>query len=504
MNLGDEALLFAELLGKELDTEETIAYPDHISPPGESLWRPLSQADLLHQSLETDINGRWVNLTVIDIEPRQNGKGEPLEVRELYGACILGERWVHTAHELPTAKEAFEQAQATVDTDELSHRIKAIRIGNGDWSIQFTDTENAKGGRIEYRARTRASGRGFKQVNGIAWDEAQELQDKHIAPMLSTGAAAQYHQRWMSGTAPEAHSVFWYDQRLNALKARAKRELEGVLYSEHTAEVVKIGDDGNLTFIKPDNEDQRNWYIANPALRAGRIELEFIKEEQRLLTPESFARERLGVATVPKGRQSHGERKITLEDWQACFYDDLEFQGRWVLGIAGDWDLSGVTLYAAGWLPNNHLYVEMLDCYQGSAWLELRLIEILTRSTRPILVAYDSHGPMKTLGPLIETTCKSHGVMHKSVGGTRMQVATSGLERRVKDHEIAHLGDPETVQALDSTEVILKGNSTNWLWREKEGVRTSPVVALTVASWGADFLPKRRSAYEPEEEERES
>jgi hypothetical protein len=47
--------------------------------------------------------------------PRQNGKGEVLMARELFGLFELGERLIiHTAHEFKTSAEHFHRLEAVV------------------------------------------------------------------------------------------------------------------------------------------------------------------------------------------------------------------------------------------------------------------------------------------------------------------------------------------------------------------------------------------------------
>src|SRR5688572_20060897 len=50
--------------------------------------------------------GRWSAPRAGLAVPRQNGKNALLEVRELYGMVALGEKFLHTAHEVKTARKA--------------------------------------------------------------------------------------------------------------------------------------------------------------------------------------------------------------------------------------------------------------------------------------------------------------------------------------------------------------------------------------------------------------
>ena len=53
--------------------------------------------------------GKWTSLTCGISVPRQNGKNALLEIRELYGMVALGEKILHTAHEVKTAQKHFRR-----------------------------------------------------------------------------------------------------------------------------------------------------------------------------------------------------------------------------------------------------------------------------------------------------------------------------------------------------------------------------------------------------------
>ena len=65
-------------------------------------WQQLVLDDMLGLTIE----GRWSASQEALSCPRQNGKNGIIEVRELFGMVGLGERILHTAHEVKTAREA--------------------------------------------------------------------------------------------------------------------------------------------------------------------------------------------------------------------------------------------------------------------------------------------------------------------------------------------------------------------------------------------------------------
>ena len=65
------------------------------------------QEDVLESWLGRRRDGRWSASTCGLAVPRQNGKNGAIEIRELFGMVGLGERILHTAHEVKTARKAF-------------------------------------------------------------------------------------------------------------------------------------------------------------------------------------------------------------------------------------------------------------------------------------------------------------------------------------------------------------------------------------------------------------
>ena len=86
-------------------------------------------------------SSRWAAFTVGVCAPRQNGKNAILEVRELVGALLLGEKLlIHTAHLADTSKEAFRRLEDLLDQNEwLSSQVRHVWRTNGHESIEFMD-----------------------------------------------------------------------------------------------------------------------------------------------------------------------------------------------------------------------------------------------------------------------------------------------------------------------------------------------------------------------------
>lgn len=115
---------------------------------------------------------------------------------------INGEKILHTAHQVRTAKKSFNRL-ARMFTDkrhpEVLELVKNIRYTNGEECIELLN-----GGSIEFSARSRQAARGFDGISLVVYDEAQELTDDQVEAIMATLAASATGTRQLiyTGTPP--------------------------------------------------------------------------------------------------------------------------------------------------------------------------------------------------------------------------------------------------------------------------------------------------------------
>jgi hypothetical protein len=244
------------------------------------------QEDVLESWLGRRRDGRWSAETCGLACPRQNGKNGTIEVRELFGMVMLGEKFLHTAHEVKTARKAFLRIASFFENPrqypELAALAKEVRRTNGQEAIVLHN-----GGSVEFIARSRGSGRGFT-VDILVLDEAQELTTEELAALLPTISAAPSGnpQVIITGTPPDPEQGGERGEVFTALRndGEANRNPRLAWTDFGVA-------DGPL----PDIENRDTWFEVNPALGI-RLAVEEVDRELALMRakPESFARERLG------------------------------------------------------------------------------------------------------------------------------------------------------------------------------------------------------------------
>ena len=145
------------------------------------------QAGVVTDWLRTDPTGHLLATDAVVVLPRQNGKNALTEAVELFKTAVQGRRVLHTAHEVKTARRHFMRMQDYFDSDEypeLKAAVKAIRQTNGQEAVLLKN-----GGRIEFIARSKSSGRGFT-CDDLVLDEAQELTDEQLEALRPVISAA--------------------------------------------------------------------------------------------------------------------------------------------------------------------------------------------------------------------------------------------------------------------------------------------------------------------------
>jgi hypothetical protein len=105
------------------------------------------------------VTGKWLASTWVITVSRQNGKNGALEIVELYGMAELGLKFLHTAHEVKTARKAFRRLKfffgeqkndPNANFPELNAMVSEVRNTNGQEAIELRN-----GGSVEFIARSK-------------------------------------------------------------------------------------------------------------------------------------------------------------------------------------------------------------------------------------------------------------------------------------------------------------------------------------------------------------
>lgn len=402
--------------------------------------------------------------------PRQNGKNALLEVRELYGLTCIGEKILHTAHQVKTVKKAFQRLASFFDNPreypELAEMVVQIRRTNGEEAIHLNN-----GGSIEFSARSRSAARGFT-VDVVAFDEAQELTDDQFEAIMSTMAAAPLGNRQLiyTGTPPGPSSPGEVFPRVRELAIRK----EDTRQAWHEWSVEEVGD----------VSDRERWYETNPTLGL-LIDEEWIETEYKQMNSEGFARERLGWWI-----SANQAVVIKDKDWTKLTIEDPPKEGRLAFGVKFSPDGAYVSLAGCRVPDSGMPHVELLE-YQpmskGVTWLADWLIE---RKDVTAVIVIDG----KAHADELVAQLKAGGVSSKAIKLPAVNDVIASATRfltAINEKRVTHYDQPALNQVVSKCRKRPVGKNGGWSWGGLGDTDSSPLEAVSYAYWG-NMTTKRR------------
>lgn len=426
---------------------------------------------VLNSWLGTDAKGQY-NVTSAGLSvPRQNGKNVIIEAREFYGLIINGERILHTAHQVRTAKKAFRRL-VSMFTDkkhpEVLKTVKKIRYGIGEESIEL---EN--GAIIEFTARSRQAARGYDGISLVVYDEAQELTDEQAEAIMSTLSASTTGTRQLLyvGTPPYIGCTGQVFRRFReaCITAGGRSEIKANAWHEWG-----IAAD-NLQEI--DITNKALWYEANPAL-GYRLTEEFTQEEFKTLSPDGFARERLGWWA--KIIEAQTELAIDPTTWDRCKSLEEKPEGKTAYGVKFTPDgaevvLAGAVLPTDG-RPGRITLLAQEPTGNGISWLADWLNE---RYKQASCVVIDGRNGTEVLIDKIKDTWKFKDSVIKP-SAQNVVTAASMLINELNEHNITWYEEQEELResAITATKRPIGGG---WGFG---GQTSAPIEACALALWG--------------------
>jgi phage terminase large subunit-like protein len=418
------------------------------------------QEDVLEDWLGRRRDGRWAAATCGLAVPRQNGKNGGIEVRELFGMVALGEKFLHTAHEVKTARKAFLRIASFFENErqypELAALVKEIRKTNGQEAVILTN-----GGSVEFIARSRGSGRGFT-VDVLVCDEAQDLTDEELAALLPTISAAPTGnpQVIFTGTPPDPEKLGAQGEVFRRVRA------DGESGRDKRLAWTDFGvEDGPI----PDVEDRGLWHRVNPALGI-RLNVAEVERERALMSPDAFARERLGWW----GNPASDGRAIPGPAWAGCLDEESRFgPGTTALGLYLTGDRARAYVGGVGQRGDGLLHVELVaECSTAEALDVVR--RLAEKRNAPVVIDPGSHA-----GSFIQPL-EDAGVTVEQITLQKIGQACGAFYDAVTERNLRHIGQGQLTAAVrDAATRPISRES--WAWK---GPTTTALYAVTFALHG--------------------
>jgi len=411
-------------------------------------------------------DGRWAARTTGREMPRQNGKGDEVEVVEFWGLTQRGEAILHTAHELNTVSSAHQRMVALLThKDFRGKRQPKILNGLGQQLIAMGDAV------IQYRTRTAGGGRGLDDISRLIVDEAQHARPEQLASATPILLANPNPQMNFAGTGAIANvSDWWWSLRIRAIGT----EPGAFGYVGHTAEVVYLDPEGEVIQEPVDPSDRTLWTPPNPALTFGRAEMAFLEEQFRILGPALFAREHMGVWDAPPSASS--SNGLDLEAWNALA-DPGATRGRSVV-FGVDVTVDRLAHIAVAWhRPDGRVQVMLTDTGVSPLHTATRLQEVEGRWKGPVMLG----GPSAALeGDVRNATI---------VSNPEFAAAFGRLNDLIADDMLRHGNQPELNRAVDLARLQTYGQAGERTLRLRDATEVGPLAAVVRAIHGLQTAP---------------
>lgn len=413
-------------------------------------------------------SGRWAARSTFRAVSRQNGKGDEVEVVEFFGLTQRAEAIVHTAHEIPTAKSAHQRLAALFDHRDFRSRIK-IRYANGDQQIEHRGKEGR--GIIVYRTRTAGGGRGLDDISRLVIDEAQHAQPEQLASSTPILAANPNPQLNFTGTAGIlGRSDWWWTLRKRAIAG----DDDGFAALEHSAEQVELNSDGRVVSVPPNPSDRSAWALANPAFGL-RLEEAYLAEQFKVLGPELFAREHLGVWD-PCDDGLGG--LVPSDAWQASADAETQASSSLAYGLSVSSDGSWAAISSAGRRADGRLHVTTVEHRRATGWVVDFATDLHSRRRVPMRL-----NPAAAEGAFIRPLLDA-GVEVVEVSQREYAQACGRLLDAVKNDRLRHLGQESMDRAVNVATRRDIGTEGGWAWAQSGPVDITPLKAATLALTG--------------------
>jgi len=415
-------------------------------------------------------DGHWAARTTGREMPRQNGKGDEIEVVELWGLTQRAEAILHTVHDaVLLASQAHSRLLSLLEgAPDLRRRRLRAWSGIGQQMIEMRN-----GGIIWYRTRTKSGGKGLDDVDRLVVDEAQEADEEQLsasAPTLMMNPNPQTNAMGTSGI--DGKSAWWWRLRRRALSG----DPGDYSYLAHTIERFE----GGKIVGHGDPEDRSLWPQANPALFMGRGSgIDFFEEELRNLGVDLFAREHLGVWAPEPGSNRGGN----MPNWSNCGDDVSVIASHHMWAIATSPDRKWTTIGVAGRRADGLAHVAVHYRRAGTDWVVDEAVTFWKACKIPVRIWKD--GPESSFIALL----RERGVAVVEVSSTEAGQATGqiidGVEAGTVRHPVFEDGKLSSLdRAVGAAELRTGANGAS-VWSQRlSSVEITPLLAVTVALGG--------------------
>ncbi len=462
-SIGEEVADFAAACGFPPDPEQRMVLSAMFAGPAGVSYRTRDR--------------KWYSSQVAVICSRQNLKTACMEMGVLGALWLLDARLVlWTSHIFnPAAAETFFHFKQLIDENpHLSRRVKRIHDASGRESIELMN-----GARLKFLARSKATGRALSG-DLVILDEAYALSTAEVGALLPTRSARPNSQVWYGSSAGRIES-----EQLRLIRDRGREGADRMTYVEWCSTKSCASDrcTHNVGEVGCVLDDHEEWRKANPAL-GRRIDIETVQDERISMSPQEFARERLGWwdgagagRVIPAGRWAANAAATAIDTDVAVFVDVAIDRSSSVIAVCGA-NADGVP------------QVEIARMDAGTDWVAEKVAAMIA-DHGVLAVGARSAGPVASLLAELASISDEADVPFHKVGSGEFSGMCGAMFDAAMTGTIRHRDDARINDALAAAKRhrVVDG----WSW-ERLNVDTdaAPLVAVTGAH--ALFLQYRDDA----------
>ena len=461
------------------------------------------QETALEAIASIDNDGQWAATEFGILVSRQQGKGNillPYELAHLYlwprddGAPkLIG----HTAHEGPTAREAFRRARRVILASPIlraqlvgggkqtAQGITGISTGNGNMAIELKN-----GNRLVFFTRTGAAGVGVS-FDVLIVDEAQHSPLTILEALLPASDASPNLQVLFTGTVPKEDQDGEYFEGLRDRGRSGGMDRTG--WIEHTP----VGSDDPDTAAKIDLGDPQVWREANPGLgiRLAWKTVEDAWDRMGQTNPEAFARQRLSIWPSRREEAVEPLSNLDLAVWKRHAREDAGVKGDGIvlslaLGRGGGYGTIGKAVR----VDSEQIAVEHHHTDAGTRWIAPMLKKLKAELGNPTVVL-DSKNAAAVISAL-----DSAKIKYLAMNLDEIAAAHTLFIEHVNAGMVSHRPQDEVTKSLEfaTTRNIGRAGVT---WEQSDPQKpVSMAQAVTWALWGvlkSEASPKKRTPPPP-------
>jgi phage terminase large subunit-like protein len=444
-------------------------YGGAVAAIAEMLGTPLMpwQRHVVDVALEIDpATGLLAHREVVVTVPRQAGKTTLLLSVMVWRALQWpDQRIVYTAQTAQDARAKWRDEHVPMLNRSTLQTMYEVRHSNGSEALRWRN-----GSLQTIVATTEKAGHGLSVDVAVA-DEFFSATDSRLEQSLKPAMITRPQpQFWFISTAGTSTSVALRQKVDRGRETCSTGESGGMAYFEWSAgEDAELDD---LPALLASCHPAVGHTISLDALLADFASMELAEAERAYLNRWTA---QVSQAPIPV---STWKRR---EDQATALVDDLVF------AVDFTPDRASASIVASGPVDDRH-GVELVDHRSGTEWVVSRCIELWDRWS-PKSFVIDGIGPASSIIPDLEAA----GIVVITTKSRDMAQACGRIYDAVLNDKLVHRGQPPLDAAIAGASKRKLGDA--WAWsRSSSSVDISPLVAATLALWGATSVTEDKPA----------